>query len=91
MQLLTAKEAAAFLKIHQDTVKKYYRAGELKGFKVGNRVRFSTVDIDDFLQRKYAEEGMSCCTEEKTQVTGGLRSLTMEKQYREALGLTTKS
>jgi excisionase family DNA binding protein len=91
MQLLTAKEAAAFLKIHQDTVKKYYRAGELKGFKVGNRVRFSTIDISDFIQRKYQQEGIRCCTEEKTQAIGGLRSLTMEKQYREALGLTTKS
>ena len=91
MQLLTAKEAAAFLKIHQDTVKKYYRAGELKGFKVGNRVRFSTIDISDLIQRKYQQEGIRCCTEEKTQAIGGLRSLTMEKQYREALGLTTKS
>ncbi len=44
--LLTSREAAAFLKIHQDTVRKYYRAGELKGFKVGNKLRFRTIDLD---------------------------------------------
>ncbi len=91
MQLLTTKEAAAYLKLHECTVKKYYRSGQLKGFKLGNGLRFSTVDVEAFIQQQYPKEDKVCCTKGTTQSFGGLRSLTMERSYKEALGLTTKS
>jgi excisionase family DNA binding protein len=48
--LYTPVEAAQILKVDPQTVKRYARAGRLKGSKPGGRLwRFSPADIDEFL------------------------------------------
>jgi len=48
-QLLTIKEAAEYLNIHWQTVRKYISEGQLKSVKVGNNVRLTKSEIEKFI------------------------------------------
>lgn len=50
--LLTLREAAEVLKIHQDTLKKRARAGEIPAMKIGKYWRFRLSDLDAWLKTK---------------------------------------
>ena len=46
--LLDSEEAGRFLRIHPATVKRLARSGRLPGFRIGNRWRFRSSDLDDW-------------------------------------------
>lgn len=97
---LNLKEAAAFLKIHPVTLSVKAASGEIQGAKIGKCWVFLEVDLIDLIRAQYKSralegehEGKQIChsTNAKTLVFGGLKSPSLEKQYKEALGLSTKS
>ena len=53
-QLLTAKQAAARLSVHVNTVKRLVRLGEIPHYRLGTRgdLRFDPADIDAWLATK---------------------------------------
>ena len=50
--LMTIQEAADFLKIHKETVRRWFRKEGLKGLKHGRTLRFRKEDLLDFLTQK---------------------------------------
>ena len=55
--LLTAKEAAALLRVHVNTVKRMIRNGQLPVYRFGERgdIRISPRDIEAWLKRRRVE------------------------------------
>lgn len=49
-ELLTVAEAAAFLKLHSDTVKRKARQGELPAAKIGRQWRFDMDELREWLR-----------------------------------------
>ncbi len=89
--LLTTRQAAFYLKIHPETLRGYVRAGKVRAYRLGNKLRFNTADLDYFIkQHATIKENLKCSIEGKIQVTGGLRSRSTDEQYNALLGLTTK-
>lgn len=96
---LNIVEAAAFLKIHPVTLSVKAASGEIQGAKIGKRWVFLEIDLVDHIRAQYQVRALqgerketSChSTNAKTLPPGGLKSASVEKQYKEALGLTTKS
>jgi excisionase family DNA binding protein len=90
-EVLTAKEAAEFLRVSENTVKAKARAGQLPGAKVGKEWRFRKADLDEWLARggtRYEElvdEGLADATREA--IAAGGRSYSLE-EARERLGLS---
>jgi excisionase family DNA binding protein len=56
-QLLTAKQTAALLNVHLNTVKRMVRLGEIPHYRFGVRgdLRFDPADIDAWLATKRKE------------------------------------
>jgi excisionase family DNA binding protein len=56
-ELLTAREVAARLKVHVETVKTWLRSGQMRGYPLGDRSgwRVRASEVDAFLERKAAE------------------------------------
>lgn len=56
--VLNSDEAAQFLKMPVDTLRKRVRAGEVPSFKIGNLLRFRVADLEGYIdglkQRKGA-------------------------------------
>jgi excisionase family DNA binding protein len=48
-QILTIKEVAAYLKVHERTVYRLASKGEIPAFKVGNTWRFRLPDIEHWI------------------------------------------
>ena len=51
-ELLTLKEAAKFLKVHPETIRRWYLRKGLVGLKHGRTLRFSKDDLIEFLKVK---------------------------------------
>jgi excisionase family DNA binding protein len=51
MKLLTTKEAAERLRLHQKTVETYFRTGYIKAFKVGRNWRVTEEELDCFIKQ----------------------------------------
>lgn len=52
--LMTADEVAELLNVHRETVLRWAREGQLHGYKVGTRWRFSAQNVQRFLgQRRF--------------------------------------
>lgn len=55
-ELLTAKEAASYLKLSKkrghETIMRWVREGQLRAGRVGDLYRFRKADIDDFVFSK---------------------------------------
>ncbi len=53
--LLTTTEAAAYLRVHPETVRTWARNGVIPAVKFGNRggFRFTRADLDQFLARRW--------------------------------------
>jgi len=51
-ELLTAKEVAAYLKLHEVTVVSFARKGKLPGFKVGREWRFRAEDVQAWMEAR---------------------------------------
>jgi len=50
--LLDIKEAAAILKIHEKTLARMARAGQVPAFKLGDLWRFRATNLDTWLKQK---------------------------------------
>jgi excisionase family DNA binding protein len=48
-EILTVKEVAVFLKLHQTTVYKMIKSGELPAFRIGGDWRFRRSRIEEWL------------------------------------------
>lgn len=98
---LNLEEAAAFLKIHPVTLSTKAAAGEIQGAKIGRSWVFLEIDLITHIRSKYkaralksdnGKETLTChSTNAKIPTFGGLKSPLLEKQYKELLGLPTKS
>lgn len=53
-ELLTAKEASAFLKVHLRTIYTYVREGQLRSINLGRTHRFSRSDLMGFIRKQKA-------------------------------------
>lgn len=51
-QYLTAADVATTLKVHEETVLRWARTGDLTGAKLGKLWRFRRADVDAFVQRQ---------------------------------------
>jgi len=54
--LLTLDQAAVYLGLHSNTVRRYIREGKLAAFVVGNRYTISTEELGRFVQKRAADE-----------------------------------
>ena len=92
--ILNVEQAAEMLDIDVMTVRKLARSGSIPAAKIGREWRFLDVDLIEHIRSKYqlktdnAEE--VCSINAKARRIGGSKSSTTDKQYIEALGLTTK-
>lgn len=50
--LFTLEDAASFLKVHPETVRRWYLKEGLKGYKKGRTLRFRQEDLLEFLGRQ---------------------------------------
>lgn len=98
MKTLDLEQAAEFLHIHPVTLLNKIRAGEIPAAKPGKCWVFVDVDLVEYLRAQYKarvmqgeHEEVSAChsINVKTRPSGGSRSTTAEKSYKEALGLPT--
>lgn len=54
--LITAQEAAKRMSVQEETVKRWLRSGELKGYKMARRWKIDPADIDQFIQQYSNQE-----------------------------------
>ena len=98
-ETLNLEEAATFLKIHTVTLSIKAASGEIQGAKIGKRWVFLKVDLIIHIRSQYqlralqGEEKEILChsTNARTRLSGGLKSASVGEQYKNLLGLTTKS
>ena len=92
-------EAANFLGAHKETVRRLVAKREIPGVKVGRSWRFIEEDLVNYMRNKYAapdaSQGAINRSSNKWRFTkevklGGSASRTMDKEYKEVLGLQTK-
>jgi len=100
VKTLNLEEAAAFLKIHPVTLSTKAAAGEILGAKIGRAWVFLDVDLVNHIRAQYqvralqgehTKEKICHSINVKTPPLGGLKSPSVEKQYKDLLGLKTKS
>ncbi len=48
---MTTAEAATYLRLHQESVRRAVRQGRLKSLKTGKDLRFRKEDLDEYLER----------------------------------------
>jgi hypothetical protein len=98
MKTLDLHAAAELLHLHPVTLRDKARLGEVPGAKIGKCWVFVDVDLIDYIRAQYPsrvmqgdrqEKTLCHSTNAKTRPSGGSKSTTMDKSYREALGLTT--
>ena len=95
MKTLNLEEAAKFLHVHPITLQQKAKTGIIPGTKIGRRWVFIDVDLLQHIRSQYqpralqGEQEKSEChfINAKTVPTGGSKSLSMERDYNEALGL----
>ena len=98
IKTLNLKEAAAFLKIHPVTLSIKAASREIQGAKIGKRWVFLQVDLIEHIRAQYQPRALQGERKEtlchsinvRTRPLGGLKSLSVDEQYKNLLGLTTK-
>jgi len=55
--IMTSKEVAKYLRIHQITLYKLIRRGEIPSFKIGSDYRFSRGEIEKWIAEKPRPQG----------------------------------
>jgi excisionase family DNA binding protein len=50
-RFLTVKEAAAYVKVSELTIRRAIREGRLKAYKIGRQIRIDEADLIDFMNR----------------------------------------
>jgi hypothetical protein len=101
MKTLDLQEAAHFLKMHPEEIRRRAKEGKIPGAKVGRAWVFIDIDLADYVRSLYAQsrqalrvtlgkELESCHSENATQ-SGGSTSLPQTgSEYANLLGLVTK-
>ena len=51
-RLLTVREVAEWLRVHEKTIYEWAERGKLPCFKIGNRLRFEASDVSRWLQAR---------------------------------------
>ena len=96
MKTLNLEEAAAFLHVHPITLQGKAKSGIVPGTKIGRRWVFIEVDLLQHIRSQYSpralqgeqmEESECHFINAKTVPIGGSKSLSTDREYREALGL----
>lgn len=98
---LTLQEAAAFLKLHPEELRRRAKAGQIPGAKVGRAWVFLQQDLADFVRSLYAQprqalrvtlrkEIETCHFADATASTGSTFAHPQESEYADLLGLPTK-
>jgi len=67
-EVLTAKEAAEFLRTRAETLKRLARQGKVPGVKLGHEWRFWRDDLIDFLSGEYeatVDQGLAAMVKER--------------------------
>jgi len=101
MKTLDLKEAAAFLKMTPEGLRRKAAMGEIPGAKPGKRWCFSEDDLAEYLRSLYASpaktswgvvgiDRRTTWHSAKEVTLGGLESPMLEKEYNKALGLAIK-
>jgi hypothetical protein len=99
MNTLDLNAAAALLCIHPVTLRDKARRGEIPGAKIGKSWVFVELDLIEHIRAQYPlrvmqgdrQEKVLChSTNAKTRPSGGSRSATTDRLYKEALGLKTE-
>ena len=101
MITLTLLEAAAFLKVHPEELRRRAKAGLIPGAKVGRAWVFLQEDLADYLRSLYSrprqalrvtlrKELEQCHFADVVQSGGSTCSPLPENEYAALLGLTTK-
>ena len=98
MKTLDLHAAAELLGLHPVTLRGKARRGEIPGAKIGKGWVFVDVDLIDHIRAQYPlrvmqgdrqEQTLCHSTNAKTRPSGGSNSVTTDRRYKEALGLTT--
>lgn len=99
MTTLNLHQAAHHLKIHAGTLQKRAHAGQIPGAKIGRAWVFLETDLNEYIRQQYNKASKQevihtgeniCYLNVKTQKTGITSSPSMDKQYTDLLGQTTK-
>ncbi|MBV9575669.1 MAG: helix-turn-helix domain-containing protein [Gammaproteobacteria bacterium] len=102
MRTLDLKEAAAFLKMTPEGLRRKVANGDIPGAKPGKRWCFREDDLAEYLRSLYSSAAKTSWGvvetirrtttwhSAKEETSGGLESVTMEKEYNKALGLPTR-
>src|SRR5689334_14513067 len=100
MRTLSLIEAAAFLRVHREELRRRARAGQLPGAKVGRAWVFLEDDLADYLRSLYSQprqalqvtliKEMECHFANAAVSGGSTSSLQMGSEYAVLLGLPTK-
>lgn len=99
MQTFSLEQAAEFLGIHKETLRRRAAEGRLPGAKVGKSWRFLEDDLVTYLRSLYPTQASQGVMNHRSKTLWhstketksiGLVSPTMEREYKEALGLATK-
>ena len=56
-EVMTVEQAAQYLQVHIETLRRKARFGEIPAAKVGRSWRFRKIDLDDWLTRGGMREG----------------------------------
>lgn len=100
MKTLDLEEAAAFLKMTPEGLRRKVANGEVPGAKPGKRWCFREDDLAEYLRSLYATSAKTSWGvvdidrrttwhSAKEEISGGLDLVTMESEYSKALGLPT--
>jgi len=54
-EILTPKELADYIKVHEATVYRLLKRREIRGFKIGTSWRFSRPEVDEWIARMEIE------------------------------------
>jgi excisionase family DNA binding protein len=96
MKTLNIEQAAQFLGAHRETIRRMAVSGQVPAVKIGRSWRFIEEDLVLYMRSRYAgrvtSQGAVIRSKQQWRFTkemkrGGSASLTMEKEYNEALGL----
>jgi excisionase family DNA binding protein len=55
VSLLNLKEAASYLRVHRETLRKWVVAGKVPCARLGNRYRFVQDDLDKWVRNQYTD------------------------------------
>lgn len=86
---LTLEEAAEYLRVSSDTIKRYVEKGELPVYKLDRSVRFKTEDIDNLVRRSFEVllvPGLRAMVSHSVQIQEGVGAWRVIVKFRDTTG-----